>query len=180
MFIYFERERDREQVCEWGGAEWEEERESQNPKQALHHQLDVGLHHMNCDIMTWEKSKSRVGRLTDWATQEPEETYFNKRKHQLITSSSSPTNRDLPHLPLFHLSIFLFSQWKIWVPNIHYFHSWFSNQNIASILFSKRPWCFIWAGLGINPIGVLSCLEKISTHTNTSSSEYIFKCSQSL
>ena len=60
MFI-FESER----KCEWGRGT--ERGESENPKQALHYQAEVGLKRMNGEIMTW----AEVERLGSWATQVP-------------------------------------------------------------------------------------------------------------
>ena len=50
-----------------GGAEWEGDTESEAGSRlwAVRTEPNVGLEHMNCELMTW----AEVGRLTDWATQ---------------------------------------------------------------------------------------------------------------
>ena len=73
MFLFiFETERDRA----WAG-EGQREGETQNLKQAPGSELsaqslDVGLKPTSCEIMTW----AEVRRLTNWATQAPQNIPF--------------------------------------------------------------------------------------------------------
>ena len=72
MFIYF-WERERETECEQGRGR---ERETQKPEagsrlRAVSTEPDAGLKPTNCEIITW----AEVGRLTDWATQAPQDAY---------------------------------------------------------------------------------------------------------
>ena len=80
-FIYFEREREQERererawkslhTCELGRVkERGRERESQMGSVLSVWSLEWGLSLTNHEII-WPEPKSRVGHLTDWATQEP-------------------------------------------------------------------------------------------------------------
>ena len=72
MLIY-ERERERERERQrWAGegqTERETESEAGSRLRDISTELDMGLELTNCEIMTWAEGR----RLTDWATQVPQE-----------------------------------------------------------------------------------------------------------
>ena len=82
VYIYFERE-ERENVCPSGEGK---EREGERIPGRLHtvsEELDTGLELMNCEIMTWTK----VGCLTDWATQASQYCYVTFKGGSLDKST---------------------------------------------------------------------------------------------
>ena len=73
MFIYFEGEKDRVQAGqEQREREGDPESEAGSRFWAVSTEPDVELKLTNCEIMTW----AEVGRLTDWATQAPQDLLF--------------------------------------------------------------------------------------------------------
>ena len=82
MFIYFsERDRASEQAGE-GQREKDTESEAGSRLQAISTKPDAGLEPTKCQIMTW----AEVGRLTNWATQVPQEGHISKVMVQEVTS----------------------------------------------------------------------------------------------
>ena len=74
-YIYlFERESERERA--WAGWRAEGERESQADS-VPSTEPNAGLHLTT--LRSWPEPKSRVGRLTDWATQVPPVFYFKRK-----------------------------------------------------------------------------------------------------
>ena len=76
MFIYFDRERERDRA--WvgeGQREGDTESEAGSRLQAVSTEPDAGLEPMDRKIMTWAK----VRRSTDWATQAPLGLQFQRR-----------------------------------------------------------------------------------------------------
>ena len=81
LFLYFERESER--TCTWGrGKERGRERASKTGCTLSAQSLMWGS--ISWTLRSWPELKSRVGRLTDWATPVPQITFF--LSSQLVTS----------------------------------------------------------------------------------------------